>query len=49
MVGGRRDIKSVESTCSILQHSDLITHPLPTGNDNNKGHEKKTHTNTHTA
>ena len=45
---GRRDTKSVKPTCSIL-HSDFIVHALATGNDDNKGHEKKTHTNTHTA
>ena len=45
---GRRAIRSVKSTCSIL-YSDLIAHALPTRNDNNKGHEKKTHTNMHTA
>ena len=45
---GRRDITSVKPTCLIL-HSALIVHALATGNDNDKGHEKKTHTNTHIA
>ena len=45
---GRRAIKSVTSTQSIL-YLDRITLALPTRNDNNKGHEKKTHTNIDTA
>ena len=45
---GERGIKCVKSTCSIL-HSYLIAHTLSTENENNIWHEKKIHTDTHTA